>query len=124
VGGYEARLFLGAEEWLMALDLAARGWHMVYARELVTHHHPSPKARDPAGRCIAVARNKIWIACMRLPAGSAWQESMRALREAARRHVLLPAMLQAAAGLPWALRHRQVVPRRVSAMVKQLQTQV
>lgn len=122
VGGYEARLFLGAEEWLMALDFAARGWHMVYARELVTHHHPSSKARDPAGRCIAVARNKIWIACMRLPADSAWRESMRALREAARHRVLLPALLQAAAGLPWALRQRRVVPQRVSAMVKQLRT--
>ncbi|HJV63297.1 MAG TPA: glycosyltransferase [Albitalea sp.] len=120
VGGYEPRLFLGAEEWLMALDFAARGWHMVYAREVVTHHHPSSTARDPAARRLAVIRNKIWIAWMRLPPASACQESRRVLREAARTGLLMRALGQSLAGLPWALRRRAVVPRRVTAMVEQV----
>jgi GT2 family glycosyltransferase len=120
VGGYEPRLFLGAEEWLMGLDLAARGWRMAYAQEVVCHHHPSPAARDPAARRIAQARNRLWIAWMRLPLASAWRESLRVLGEAARLGLLRPALRQAIAGLPWALRRRSVLPARVHEMYRRV----
>ena len=115
VGGYEARLFLGAEEALMALDLAARGWRMAYAAEVVTHHHPSP-SRDPRLRRIAIARNGLWIAWMRLPLAVACADSVAILREAARQGVLRPALRQALAGLPWALGRRKVLPAQVLEM--------
>ena len=82
-GGYEPRLFLGAEELLMSLDIAALGGRIVYAPEVVTHHHPSDRARDPRRRCIAVARNRLWIACMRLPWGLAWALAREALGQVA-----------------------------------------
>ena len=59
-GGYEPRLFLGAEEALLGMDLLAAGWHIVYAREVVTHHHPS-LARDRHARRVMLARNRIWL---------------------------------------------------------------
>ena len=115
VGGYEARLFLGAEEALMALDLAALGWRMTYAAELVTHHHPSP-SRDPRARRIVLARNRLWIAWMRLPVGSACQESAVILREVAHQRLLGPVLRQALAGLAWALSRRDVLPPPVLEM--------
>ena len=115
VGGYEARLFLGAEEALMAFDLAARGWRMIYAAEVVTHHHPSP-ARDPRARRIVLARNRLWIAWMRLPVASACAESAVILREVAGQGLLRPVLRQALGGLGWALARRDVLPAPVLEM--------
>ena len=66
---YEPRFFLGAEEALMALDLAVLGWAMVYAHDVVTHHHPSP-ARDVGARRLGGLRNRLWLAWLRLPVAS------------------------------------------------------
>lgn len=118
VGGYEPRLFLGAEEWLMALDVAARGGRLVHVTEVVTHHHPSRTARDPAGRHAAVARNRLWIAWMRLPARLAWRESREAWREAVANGVAARVLREALAGAAWALARRRVVPREVVARIE------
>lgn len=117
VGGYEPRFFLGAEEWLMALHFPARGWHIVYAHDVVTHHHPSPTARDPTRRHIVASRNRLWIVWMRLPVAIAGRFSLRMFRDIARTGMLQPVLREALAGLPWVLRERVVVPPRVSAMV-------
>ena len=50
VGGYDERLFLGAEEALMALDLLVLGWQMMYSHKVVVHHHPSSARGGPAPR--------------------------------------------------------------------------
>jgi GT2 family glycosyltransferase len=115
VGGYEPRLFIGAEESLMGLDLAARGWQMVYVREVVTHHHPSP-SRNVAGRRVMLGRNRMWIAWLRLPARDAWRETLDALRGLHVHGVLWRALPGALAGLPWVLAHRRIVPDRVARM--------
>lgn len=115
VGGYEARFFLGAEEALMALDLAVRGWRMTYAADVVTYHHPSP-ARDRRSRNIALARNRLWIAWMRLPLASAAAESLAILREVAAQGLLCPVLREALGGLGWALARREVLPPRVHEM--------
>ena len=114
-GGYEPRLFLGAEELLLGLDLAARGWRIVYADAVVTHHHPSP-SRDPKARHIALARNRMWIACMRLPWRSAWRETRHVVGEASGWGLLMPALSQTLRGLPWALSRRRVLPASVHEM--------
>lgn len=117
-GGYEPRLFLGAEELLLGLTLAARGWRMAYAADVVTYHHPSAAARDPRGRRIAVTRNRLWIAWMRLPWPTAVRETRRLLRLAAADGVAAAAFGQALAGLPWALSRRDPVPPEVDAMFR------
>ncbi len=41
VGGFEPRMWLGGEEELLALDLAAAGWWMCWREDVVIHHRPS-----------------------------------------------------------------------------------
>ena len=114
-GGYEPRFFLGAEEALMALDLAALGWRMAYAGDVVTHHHPS-RARDPRARRALDLRNRIWLAWLRLPLATAWREARHVLRVARELGRLASVVRGALAGLPWALAQRRVVPPNVHAM--------
>jgi GT2 family glycosyltransferase len=121
VGGYEPRLFLGAEEALMALDLVSRGWRIVYAPEVVTHHHPSA-ARNPRRRRVLLARNRLWTAWLRLPAARALVESAHVLRDAAAGGVHAAALGRALLGLPWALRHRRPVPAEVAEMHRRVFT--
>jgi N-acetylglucosaminyl-diphospho-decaprenol L-rhamnosyltransferase len=65
VGGFDATLGgIGSEESLLALDLSAAGWRLVYAPEVVVHHHPS-MVRDPRERRRVVARNDLLVAWMR-----------------------------------------------------------
>ncbi|HEX7384106.1 MAG TPA: glycosyltransferase [Burkholderiaceae bacterium] len=116
-GGYEPRLVIGAEEELLGLDLAARGWRIVYADAVVAHHHPSP-ARDARARALLHARNRLWIAGLRLRPAAAWRESVDALRAA--HGVRAPALLAALGGLRWVLAERRPVPRQVEAMYRRV----
>ncbi|HWT70932.1 MAG TPA: glycosyltransferase [Oxalicibacterium sp.] len=111
-GGYEPRLFIGGEEGLLALDLAARGWRLVYAAALTVHHHPSSQ-RDSARRRKLLLRNALWICWMRMPAGMAAYLSWRLLR-AARRDIRMAGLRAALRGLPWTLTRRHVVPQDVA----------
>jgi GT2 family glycosyltransferase len=119
VGGYEPRLFIGGEERLMGLDLAARGWHMAYVPELVVHHQPSA-LREPGVRRMLVLRNELWIAWMRLPLRSALHETQRTLRGLMQLGRMPQVLWWALQGLPWALRRRQVVPQAVESMRRQV----
>ena len=114
-GGYEPRLFLGAEEALLGLELATRGWRMVYAADVVAHHHPASTSRARRQRAVAGLRNRVWIAWLRLPAAGAVYESRRALRDAAERGVRGEVLRAALRGVPWLLSARRVVPEAVYA---------
>src|SRR5690606_26210424 len=65
-GGYEPRFFIGGEEALLALDLLALGWHIVYCPALTVHHYPSAR-RDARLRHRLLARNALWVAWLRRP---------------------------------------------------------
>jgi GT2 family glycosyltransferase len=115
VGGYCPRLFLGGEEELVALDLAARGWRMAYCEELVVRHFPS-RMRDAAGRRVSLARNAIWVAWLRLPWPTALRTTLRHLLGKELAGMRAKALRQVLSGLPWALSNRRVVPARVARM--------
>jgi GT2 family glycosyltransferase len=119
-GGYEARLCIGAEESLLGLDLAARGWRMVYAADVVAHHHPSV-ARDPARRRMLLARNRIWIAWLRLSSALAWRETRAALREAKAHGVLARTLWRTLGGLGWVASRRRPVAPNVERMYRAVQ---
>jgi GT2 family glycosyltransferase len=115
IGGYEARLFIGAEEALVSLDVLARGHEMVYIDDLVLQHHPSP-LRDSRQRRRLLARNAAWVAWLRLPISEALIATIEALRVMRAEGTFaqdLPAFLR---GIAWALSRREVVPRRVLRM--------
>ncbi|WP_026453430.1 glycosyltransferase family 2 protein, partial [Saccharomonospora iraqiensis] len=70
VGGFSPRLWLGGEEELLALDLAAHGWWMCFDDGIVVHHAPSA-ARDPRRRRRLGIRNTLWTLWLRRPAATA-----------------------------------------------------
>ena len=110
-GGYEPRLFIGAEEKLLAYTLAERGWSLAYVPELIVHHHPS-RARDPAARSIILARNELWIAWLRRPIAVALRHTWRTPPRA---------LWRALAGLPWIVRARRALPPDVEALCARLE---
>src|SRR5436190_6485726 len=122
-GGFSEHAFIGGEEEMLAVDLAARGWWLCYVPELVVHHYPSPR-RDVPGRRANLVRNALWFAWLRRPMGSALRRTWRAARtlpwDAASRRGFTAAV----AGLPWVLRQRRVVPPAVERGLRLLELEV
>jgi GT2 family glycosyltransferase len=109
VGGFSSRLWLGGEEELLALDLAARGWWMCWAPDVVVEHEPST-SRDPRRRRQLGIRNTLWTAWLRRPLPSALRRTGTLLRSIPRDRASVVAVGEALAGLAWVLRERRVVP--------------
>lgn len=118
-GGFDHRFFIGGEEQLLACDLAAEGWRMVYLPGAVVHHFPS-RARDPHLRRRQGIRNTLWFWWLRRPALAALQRSVHLLRTAPHDRVTLSGVVDALTGVPWVLRSRRVVPEDVEAGLRLL----
>lgn len=112
VGGFSTRMWLGGEEELFALDLAARGWWMCWAEDVVIHHAPS-KLRDPRHRRRLGIRNTLWTLLLRRPWPAVFRRGREVLRTAPPDAATAAALLDVARGLPWVLRDRRVVPGHV-----------
>lgn len=118
-GGYEPKFFIGGEEALLTLDLAAKGWKIVYTPQLIVHHYPS-LARDNNGRKKLLIRNALWVTWMRLPLLLALQQTYRILRSAYRNHVFSAGFFSAMRALPWVLKKRQVLPPEVVMLYRKV----
>ncbi len=119
-GGFSPRLWLGGEEELLSLDLAAAGWWMSWAEDVIVHHAASA-ARDPRQRRILGIRNTLWTAWLRRPAAGALRHTVMVLGSAPRDRASAAAVARAVAGLPWVMRHRRVVPGHVEAALRLLE---
>jgi len=117
-GGYEPRFFLGGEETLLAYDLAAAGWQMMYAERLTVYHYPSAK-RDSSARRRLLARNALWVAWLRRPLAAALRKTVEVLAQ----EQSLAALLDALAGAHWVLRNRRVVPAQVDEFCRLIEAQ-
>ena len=113
-GGFNRRLHVYGEEALLAMDLAAAGWLLAYAQELIVRHMPLPAGRDNSARHRIEARNRVLTALLRRPpavvartAVSAWRQNRRGVADAARM-------------LPWALRARRSLPATVEQDLRTL----
>jgi len=111
-GGFEPRFFLGGEEALLAIDLAARGWALAYIEDVIVHHQPSPR-RNSGRRRRLLLRNALWTAWLRRPLPSALRVTASLLRIAVRDHALLGTLRDTLAGGSWVVRGRRVVPATV-----------
>ncbi len=120
VGGFSPRLWLGGEEELLAIDLAARGWWMCWAEDVVIQHAPST-ARDPRRRRQLGIRNTLWTAWLRRPLGSALRRTGIMLRSIPRDWASVSAVAEALQGLPWVLQERRVIPPEVERGLKLLE---
>jgi GT2 family glycosyltransferase len=120
VGGFSTRMWLGGEEELFALDLAARGWWMCWAEDIVIHHAPS-RARDPRRRRQLGIRNTLWTLWLRRPVRSALRRSGVVLGSAPKDAATLAAVAEALRGALWVIRDRRVVPPAVEHGLKLLE---
>ncbi|MEA5361015.1 glycosyltransferase family 2 protein [Amycolatopsis sp., V23-08] len=110
-GGFSPLLHFGAEEQLLAYDLAARGWESCFAGHLRAHHHPSVSRPPSSWRRRAELRNRLLITVLRRP----WPEVFRTLCTAP------AAGLGAVPRVARALRGRQVLPEHVENQAKTLE---
>lgn len=120
VGGFEPRLFIGAEEELLTLDLASAGWALAYVDDLVIHHHPSP-GRDAESRRRLLARNSLWIAWLRRPPRSALARTLAVIRAGTHSRADREALRDAAGGLAWVLANQRCVSPRLDRQLRQLE---
>ena len=119
VGGFDARLGVGGEEELLAVDLAARGWGLAYVDQVVAHHHPSP-SRDPSGRRRVQVRNALWSAWLRRPLSGAARQTLHLAVLGAHQPGASSGLLLAMLGLPWVLRERRPVSQELEAALRTL----
>ncbi|UGY91598.1 glycosyltransferase family 2 protein [Streptomyces gobiensis] len=118
-GGFHPVLFFGAEESLLAYDLAARGWGVTYCREVIAHHDPAPGTRT--GRGALLRRNELLTTWLRRPLPIALRRTT-ALAAAARRDREARLALRGAfARLPAALRYRRQLPPYVESAVRRIE---
>ena len=98
-GGYEARYHIGAEESLLALDLLARGWELLYLDDMVVHHRPHAAGRVPDRRRRIVMRNRLWTAWLRRSARGALRATMSLARQGLSDPIARSALRDAVRGL-------------------------
>ncbi|MCO1594313.1 glycosyltransferase [Micromonospora sp. RHAY321] len=116
VGGFTERLGTYGEEALLAMDLAAAGWQLAYADEVVAHHLPLPAGRDGLARQRMEARNRLLTALLRRPAGVVLRTAATVARDAAGRGGLFDVGRE----VGWALRGRRRLPAEVEAALRTL----
>ncbi|NJQ05584.1 glycosyltransferase family 2 protein [Streptomyces lonarensis] len=120
VGGYHPVLFFGAEETLLAYDLAAAGWGVSYVDSVVAHHHPDEGARP--GPTTLVTRNALLTCWLRRPAAVALRRTVALAAAPARGDRTAGRALRGALlRLPAALRHRRPLPPTIERAVRLLE---
>nr|WP_242677426.1 glycosyltransferase [Streptomonospora litoralis] len=119
-GGFHERLWLGGEEELLSLDLAAAGWWLCWIEDLRVHHAPS-RGRDSTGRRRLGIRNTLWTAWLRRPAPAALRRTAAVLASVPADGASAAAVADALAGLPWVLSQRRPVPHRVEEGLRLLE---
>ena len=121
VGGFSELLFFRGEEQLLALDLAAAGWDLVYAPDVVAHHHP--ERSEPSPRLHAQQlRNDLLSSWMRRPWRVALGDTRRLAADAVRQPAARAALAGAARRVPAAWARRRPLPPHVEQQVRLLRS--
>jgi hypothetical protein len=108
---------VGGEETLLSIDMAAAGWRLVYADDVVAHHEPSRSGRGRRSR--REIRNALWTAWLRRPLHRALARSASLLADGGRE---APSALGGALReLPWVVRERRVAPAEVERGLQAIQ---
>ena len=122
-GGFEPRYFMGAEEQLLAVDLARCGHRLAYVPEVVAYHDPLRAGERPAERTMHVMRNDLWFAWLRRrgPAAARLTAS-HAIRAGGDRRARA-ALREALRGAGWTWNARRPVDRRLEGDLRRLAAQ-
>jgi GT2 family glycosyltransferase len=122
VGGFHPVLHFGAEEALLAMDLAAAGWGVAYCPELIAHHQPDAEEGVPRpGRTARVRRNAVLAAWMRRPYRHALTHTVRLALDSLDDPDARLALTETARRLPAALARRRRLPSRVERRLQVLE---
>lgn len=109
-GGFDERYGVGGEEGPLAIELAARGWALIYLDEITAQHWPSPQ-RDPAWRRRILVRNALWLSWSRRRWPTVLRSTARLLRAATSDATVRAGVLDATWGIAEVLRRRRCVDR-------------
>jgi GT2 family glycosyltransferase len=118
IGGFHPRFGVGAEEALLAIDLAASGYDLVYSDDIIAHHFPAVRTYD--GRDRTALRNALWTTWLRYPVADLPRRTARLLGRARREPRLLRGVIEAMAGIGWVVRERRVLPADVAEVARLL----
>jgi GT2 family glycosyltransferase len=118
VGGFDARLGVGGEEELLAMDLADAGHELVYADDVVAHHQPDGRRRP--GRTRNMVRNVLLVAWLRRPLPGALRRTGRLLVAHRRDRQAALGAIDALRAFPWVLRERRPVGARLERGLRAL----
>ena len=105
VGGFDRHYGIGGEENQLALNLAAAGWWLAYAPDVVAHHHPAAGGRRRPWRRARTARNDLWTTWLHRSPATAARRSAAILAGAGATAPL--ALVAALRGAPRVLRGRR-----------------
>ncbi|MFC4372951.1 glycosyltransferase family 2 protein [Nocardia halotolerans] len=119
--GFSSLLHFGAEERLLALDLAAHGWQLCYVPTVRAHHHPSAHRPPPAWRRRAEQRNNALITWLRRPLRQCAAESIDLVRRSVREPQTLLTLAEIGQRLPKALAQRRRLPPEVEHRARTLE---
>lgn len=119
-GGFAVGAGVGGEERLLAADLAAGGWDLVYREDLVVHHHPSA-VRDRFRRRAAQVRNDLLFAWLRRPPRAVLRATLAAARAARRERAAGAGLVAALGAMPRMLARRRAVPPALEADLRRLE---
>jgi GT2 family glycosyltransferase len=120
-GGFDPRFGTGGEEALVAMSLAAQGWHLADSADVVAHHYPSLDRPNMRERYIEGISDRLWEAWLRRPLGPALRITAHHLRLARTDPINRQGIARAARELPRILRERRVVPPEVEAQLARLE---
>ncbi|MFJ9554367.1 glycosyltransferase family 2 protein [Nocardiopsis sp. NPDC101807] len=113
VGGFDALLFFGGEEALLAQDLAAADWELCHLRDVLVHHHPSAARPPGVWRRALEERNALLTVWLRRSPGTVLARTARLAARSLRDPACRRGLVGAVARLPSAVRRRRPLPVRV-----------
>ena len=117
-GGFDDLLFFLGEEQLLAVDLAAAGWHTAYAADVVAHHHPTLGVdRQPAARERLQHRNALLTSWLRRPWAVVARDTITMATSDR------GALVDALARLPKVARRRRRLPASVERGLRRLEAE-
>jgi GT2 family glycosyltransferase len=116
-GGFDPVVHFPGEEERLAIDLAAAGWRLVYAEDVVVHHRPAPGRSSRRRRAELIARNSLLTAAMRRPWPVVCRMAFGQMRAGGPEQV---GAMKALPRIPAALVRRRRVPGRIEAQLRLL----
>ena len=119
VRGFSGALFPGAEEKLLAYDLAAAGWDLCHLPSVRARHLPSASPPPSVWRRARERRDDLLIAVLRRPWPVVAIEALTVLYDARHDPTARHALLSAARALP-VMRHRHPLPPDVESTIHRL----